>query len=154
MGHEIAHALGRHGAERIAQQRMVAVGQMAVAASISDLDPKQRMTLLALLGVGSQVGVLLPFSRSHESEADHIGLLLMAKAGYDPAEAPEFWQRMDRAASGGRRMPEFLSTHPNPATRIADLRRWQSEAEPYYRTSVHQRSRVLPGVSGSSSFFR
>jgi metalloendopeptidase OMA1, mitochondrial len=149
MGHEIAHALGRHGAERIAQQQMVAVGQTALAVSMNDMDPRQRMTLMALMGVGSQVGILLPFSRSHESEADHLGLLLMAEAGYDPAEAPEFWQRMDRATSRGGRQPEFLSTHPNPTTRVADLRRWQKEAEVFYRKSNRQPSRALPGVSGS-----
>lgn len=149
MGHEIAHALGRHGAERIAQQKMVAVGQTALAVSMNDMDPRQRMTLMALMGVGTQVGILLPFSRSHESEADHIGLLLMAEAGYDPAEAPEFWQRMERATSSGGRQPEFLSTHPSPTTRIADLRRWQKEAEAFYRKSNHQKSRLLPGVSGS-----
>jgi predicted Zn-dependent protease len=146
MGHEIGHALARHGAERISQERIIQVGQTAVAFSLGDMDSRKRAQVIALLGAATSVGLKLPFSRSHESEADHIGLLLMARAGYDPAEAPEFWQRMQRATAGGGRPPEFLSTHPNPETRIADLRRWQPQAEMFYRTSVKQRSRPLPGV--------
>lgn len=148
MGHEIAHALGRHGAERMAQQRMVQVGQFAAAVSMKDMEPAKRASLFALMGAGSQVGILLPFSRSHESEADRIGLLLMAKAGYDPSEAPEFWERMGKATGGGKRSPEFLSTHPLPATRIADLRKWQPDAEKFYKTSKKQPSRPLSS-SGS-----
>jgi predicted Zn-dependent protease len=133
MGHEIGHALARHGAERISQQQLVTIGQTAVAVSVSEMDPKKRAAVMGALGVGSQVGVILPFSRAHESEADHIGILLMARAGFDPSEAPEFWQRMDKATVGGKRQAEFLSTHPNPATRIADLRGWLPEAEKFYQ---------------------
>jgi len=147
MGHEIGHALARHGAERIADQRMVQIGQVAVAASMSRMEPRQQAALMAAMGLGSQVGILLPFSRKHESEADHIGLLLMARAGYNPAIAPEFWQRMDKVG-GGRRQPEFMSTHPNPATRIADLRRWQPEAEKFYKESDKRPDKALPGVGG------
>ncbi len=146
MGHEIGHALARHGAERMTQQQIVAVAQQSVAFSLGDMEPEKRAAVLAAMGVGTQVGVLLPFSRSHESEADHIGLLLMARAGFDPSEAPEFWQRMERAASG-RRQPEFLSTHPNPATRIADLRKWLPGAEKLYEAvprSERQKVRRLP----------
>jgi predicted Zn-dependent protease len=137
MGHEIGHALAHHGAERMAQQQMVAIGQMALASSMDRLDPAHRAQLLGLLGAGSQVGILLPFSRSHESEADHIGLLLMAAAGYDPNEAAVFWQRMEKSARGGT--PEFLSTHPSHQRRERDLRAWVNEALPLYRASTRQK---------------
>jgi predicted Zn-dependent protease len=150
MGHEIGHALARHGAERMAQQQLVAIGQQAVAYSFGNLRPDQQRQLLAVLGVGTQVGVLLPFSRKHESEADHIGILLMAKAGYDPAEAPAFWERMKQATSGSGRTPEFLSTHPDPAHRIADLRGWMPEAEKFYERSDKHKNRPLP-LGGASS---
>lgn len=145
LGHEIAHALARHGAERMAQHQMVSIGQQALAASLGGLDPQQYRQVMGLLGAGATVGILLPFSRDHESEADHIGLLLMAKAGYDPVVAPEFWQRMKKATERGQRQPEFLSTHPSPDTRINDLRnKWMNEADKLYKTSDKQPSRKLP----------
>src|SRR5262249_7308555 len=101
LGHEIGHALARHGAERMAQQELVQVGQVAVASSLGSLDPQKQQLILGVLGAGAQVGVLLPFSREHESEADHIGIILMAAAGYDPDEAPRFWVRMTEASKGG-----------------------------------------------------
>jgi predicted Zn-dependent protease len=91
LGHEIGHALARHSAERMAQEQLVRLGQAAVATSIGDLDPQQQRQVMAVLGAGSNVGILLPFSRKHESEADHIGLILMAAAGYEPAEDPSLW---------------------------------------------------------------
>lgn len=133
LGHEIGHALARHSAERMAQEQLVRLGQVAVAGSIGDLSPDQQRQVLAVMGAGSQFGVLLPFSRKHESEADHIGLILMAAAGYDPREAPRFWERMQR--SGGARNPEFLSTHPSPEHRMRDLQGWASEAMPFYEQS-------------------
>jgi predicted Zn-dependent protease len=133
LGHEIGHALARHSAERMAQEQLVRLGQVAVAGSIGDLSPDQQRQVMAVLGAGSQVGVLLPFSRKHESEADHIGLILMAAAGYDPREAPRFWERMQRAGSG--RSPEFLSTHPNPEHRMRDLQGWVNDALPLYEHS-------------------
>jgi predicted Zn-dependent protease len=142
LGHEIGHALAHHGAERMAQEQMVQIAQTAVAVSLSDSDDATRAKILAVLGVGSQVGILLPFSRKHESEADHIGLLLMAQAGYDPAEAVSFWERMARASKGGG--PTFLSTHPSHETRIEDLRRLQEEAQPIYAHSQKQRPAKLP----------
>lgn len=131
LGHEIGHALAHHGAERIAQQELVQIGQVAAAQSIDNLSLSQRQELMALLGAGSQVGVLLPFSRKHESEADHIGLLLMSAAGYDPAQAIDFWQRMEEQAKGGK--SEFLSTHPSHEHRIRDLQSWMDEAQQIYQ---------------------
>jgi predicted Zn-dependent protease len=137
MGHEVAHALARHGNERISQALLAECGTEAASILVGKLLSKEdaRLTELAhtALGVGVQVGAILPFSRAHESEADHIGLILMAKAGYDPREAPAFWERM--LAAGSDRAPEFLSTHPDPANRIEALKGWIPEALPHYEAA-------------------
>jgi len=143
LGHEISHALARHSAERMAQEKLVRLGESAVASSIGDLSPDSQRQVMAVLGAGSNVGILLPFSRRHESEADHIGLILMAAAGYDPAEATRFWERMSHI--GGGRQPEFMSTHPGPEHRSRDLQNWLGDALPFYRGSQKQNgSRALP----------
>lgn len=126
MGHEIAHALMRHGGERMAQQKLVQMGSIAASMSTGDMDPGQRQMVMAAIGAGTQYGVLLPFSRSHESEADHVGLLLTAAACFDPREAPKMWERM--AAAGNQKPPEFMSTHPAEGTRIQQLNAWMPEA--------------------------
>jgi len=131
MGHEIAHAIARHGGERMTDQLAVQVGGVGLEVLLKEKSPATRNVVLAAYGVGSQVGVLLPFSRNQESEADRIGLIYMAKAGYDPREAIEFWKRMS-AASGGQAPPEWLSTHPSHGTRIEDLERLIPEAMKYY----------------------
>jgi guanyl-specific ribonuclease Sa len=149
MGHEIGHALAHHGAERMAQQKMVQIAETSAAGAISDMDPQKRLQILGLMGVGGKFGLLLPFSRKHESEADRIGLLLMAVSGRDPHAAVEFWKRMGQA-SRGRKPPEFMSTHPSDQRRIEDLERLMSEAMPFYeRASPHIPDRKLPlnGVS-------
>ena len=114
MGHEIAHALLRHGAQRMAQQRLSQIGQAAGA--FSGMDPQQQEMVMAAMGYG----YLLPYARKHETEADEVGLMLAAAACFDPREAVPLWERMGQA-SGGQAPPEFASTHPNPGTRIANL---------------------------------
>ncbi len=118
MGHEVAHALGNHGQQRMSAALLQQLG--AVAGNVAINDPESREIFNQAYGIGSTVGVMLPFSRSHETESDKIGLLLMAIAGYNPDEAAELWKRM-KANSGGQAPPEFLSTHPSNETRIANL---------------------------------
>ena len=127
MGHEIAHAILRHGAERMAQQKLVQIGSVAAGMSTSDMDPRQRQMVMAAIGVGTQYGVMLPFSRNHESEADYVGLMLASAACFDPAESIGLWQRMG-ANSAGKAPPEFMSTHPSSDTRIQQLQGWMDEA--------------------------
>ena len=125
MGHEVAHALADHGAQRMSAGTLQQIG--AVAGNIAIQDPEKRNMFNQAYGVGSQLGVMLPFSRSHETEADRIGLQIMAIAGYDPYEAAELWKRM-KAQSGGQAPPEFMSTHPSNDTRINNLTAWAPEA--------------------------
>ncbi|MBM3768574.1 MAG: M48 family metallopeptidase, partial [Acidobacteria bacterium] len=127
MGHEIAHAIARHGAERMAQQKLMQIGQMAVGVSVSDMDINQQRAIMGALGLGAQFGIMLPFSRDHESEADYMGLIYVARACFDPTEAPKLWERMGQA-SGGRGTAEFMSTHPSHATRIKQFQEWMPEA--------------------------
>jgi len=123
MGHEIAHALLRHGAQRMSQQKLTQIGQMAGAAG--GLDPQQQQMVMAAMGYG----YLLPYARSHETQADEVGLMLAAAACYDPNEAIGLWERM--SASGGEAPPEFASTHPNPGTRIQTLQALMPRAMEY-----------------------
>lgn len=122
MGHEVAHALSNHGAQRMSASQVQQLGAVGVAVAASGKSPETQNILQQAYGIGSQVGVMLPFSRSHETEADEIGLTLMAVAGYNPDKAIEFWQRMS-AQGGGGGTPEFLSTHPSDATRIANIKK-------------------------------
>lgn len=132
MGHEIAHALARHGAERMSQEMGAqAIGQI-LALGVGKVSPGLHDEFLKVYGLGASVGVLMPWGRSQESEADQIGLTLMAKAGYDPAAAIAFWERMSKVA--GDKPPEFLSTHPSDQTRIAQIKAWLPEASSYYRS--------------------
>ena len=130
MAHEIAHAIANHGNERMSQQMVVEMGGVALSEALRY--KKEETTQLALLafGVGTQLGVMLPYSRKHESEADEMGLYFMAMAGYDPREAPLLWERMQQTGSGGT--PEFLSTHPNPQSRINQLNKIMPKALEYY----------------------
>jgi predicted Zn-dependent protease len=150
MGHEIGHALAHHGAERMAQQQMIQIAQNSAAGALSDMDIQQQRQILGVLGVGGKFGVLLPFSRKHESEADRIGLLLMATAGRDPHEAIKFWQRMEKMSGGGR-TPELMSTHPSHERRIQDLESLLPEAMPFYERAPEKiPDRRLPLANTSS----
>lgn len=131
MGHEVAHAIAGHGAERMSQQAMAQFGQQALAIATAAESPEAQALYMTAFGLGAQFGVLLPFSRTHESEADEMGLIFMAMAGYDPREAPKFWERM--AAMGGQKLPEFMSTHPADERRIADLNAQMASALKYYK---------------------
>lgn len=133
LGHEVAHAVARHGAERVSQQLLVQTTLAGVMAALERNDPRTVQTVAALLGVGAAVGVLLPWSRAQESEADHLGLIYMARAGYHPAAARDLWLRMEEAGRGRPRPPEFLSTHPSPGTRIRQIEAWLPEALQHYR---------------------
>lgn len=126
MGHEVAHALADHGAQRMSAGMLQQIG--AVAGNVAIQDPEKRNMFNQAYGLGSTVGVMLPFSRSHETEADRIGLQIMAIAGYNPDEAAKLWQRM-KAQSGGQAPPEFLSTHPSNDTRINNLAAWAPAAK-------------------------
>jgi len=132
LGHEVAHAIARHGAERLSQDMLVQVGLAATMTALSNRDPKTVQSVGALLGAGASVGLLLPWGRSQESEADHLGLIYMAKAGYDPHAARDLWVRMAEASKGSGKPPEFLSTHPSEATRIKQIDGWLPEAMQYY----------------------
>ena len=132
LGHEIAHAIARHGGERVSQGLLVQVGLAATQVALARNDPATVQQVTALLGAGATVGLLLPWGRGQESEADHLGLIFMAKAGYHPSAARELWVRMAEAAKGRERPPEFLSTHPAEATRIRQIDGWIPEALQYY----------------------
>ena len=128
MGHEVSHALANHGAQRMSASQLQALGAVGVAVATGSQSADKQQMWQQYYGIGSQVGVMLPFSRNHESEADMIGLTLMAIAGYNPDQAVAFWSRMS-AKSGGQAPPEFLSTHPSDATRIASIKRLIPEAK-------------------------
>jgi metalloendopeptidase OMA1, mitochondrial len=130
MAHEVAHALARHGGERISQNLLIKLGQEGLNIAVASKSPEAVQAVNLGYGVATTVGVALPFNRTQEYEADHIGIILMAKAGYDPNEAPRFFERMMKAQHGSP--PEFLSTHPADEARIRQLRALIPEAMRYY----------------------
>jgi len=131
LAHEIAHALANHGNERLSQGLITELGGMALNVALKNRPEKTRQIALTAFGAGAEIGVLLPYSRRQESEADHIGLILMARAGYDPRGAIPFWQRMMKEGHGQR--PAFLSDHPADAKRIKDIENEMPEALKYYK---------------------
>ncbi len=132
MGHEIAHAVAKHGDERMSQALLAEMGGLTLSTALAKQPAQTRELYMRVFGVGVQVGALLPYSRTQESEADHLGLIFMAMAGYDPNKAVEFWQRMSQM-KGGQAPPEFLSTHPSDETRIRKIKERLPEATQYYR---------------------
>jgi predicted Zn-dependent protease len=146
MGHEVVHALARHGGERMSQgiATQIAMIGAAIGLGSSGMGSATSQAAMQALGLGAQVGVLLPFSRKHESEADYIGLLFAAEAGYDPREAVRVWERME--AAGGEQPSEFMSTHPSHGTRIKQLTEWMPEALALYEAAPKAPVADLPPV--------
>jgi len=131
LGHEIAHAIAEHGNERMSQGLVQQLGGVALSVALKDKPQLTQDLFLTAYGVGSTIGVLA-YSRTQESEADHLGLIFMAMAGYNPNQAVNFWQRMAEM-NNGEKPPEFLSTHPSDQTRINDIKNWLPEAMKYYK---------------------
>lgn len=132
MGHEIAHAVARHGNERLSQQLLVTFGAIGLEVALKEKPQETKELFMLAYGAGSTLGTLA-YSRSHESEADRLGIIFMAMAGYDPAKSIDFWKRME--AQGTSKVPEFLSTHPSNATRISELEKYLPEAQKYYQAA-------------------
>ncbi len=131
MGHEIAHAVARHGNERMSQGLITQMGGVALDVALSEKSAQTRALFSTAYGLSTTVGAILPFSRLHETEADQMGMIFMAMAGYDPREASAVWERMSSA--GGPSVPEFLSTHPSDQTRINNIKEFLPEALKYYK---------------------
>ena len=137
MSHEVAHAIARHGGERMTYQTAQNLGKSAMGMVLQKQEEQQKQIVLTAYGAASQYGVILPYSRKHELEADHIGIMLMAKAGYDPSSAPGFWERFSSAKQGEAPM-EFLSTHPSDARRASALRELLPEAMQNYEAAAQR----------------
>jgi predicted Zn-dependent protease len=137
MGHEVAHAVAHHGAERMSQAMVMQGGQQALGVAMSSSDPRWQSAAMVAYGLGGKLGVELPYDRKQESEADHIGLIYMARAGYDPKEAVAFWKRFAEynKSHGGGSTPSFLRTHPLDETRIKQLEQWLPEAQAEFAKS-------------------
>ena len=135
MGHEIAHAIADHGNERMSQGIMTQLGGVALAVAVSEKPEQTQQLWMNAFGAGAQLGVLLPFSRLHESEADHLGLIFMSIAGYNPNHAISFWRRMSEM-KGGQNPPEFISTHPSDDSRIAQIEKLLPEALKYFNAAI------------------
>jgi predicted Zn-dependent protease len=134
VGHEVGHAVAHHGAERMSQQMLQQTGGAALATGLSSTDPRLQAAATTVYGLGSQVGVMLPYSRKHESEADELGLIYMARAGYDPEAAVLFWQRFaDYNRAAGDTTPTIFRTHPTNKSRIEQIQAWLPKAKAQYK---------------------
>jgi predicted Zn-dependent protease len=145
LAHEVAHALARHGAERMSQGLVAELAATGLAVGLGGQTPGAQEAIMQAFGLGVQVGAILPFGRAQESEADHIGLILMAQAGYDPTAALEIWRRFEQTGQAGA--PEFLSTHPSYGTRISQIAEWLPEARQHFRPQSAAAVKPLPGVA-------
>ena len=133
LSHEIAHAIAEHGSERMSQALIQQLGGVALSVALQNKPEETQALWLTAYGVSTQLGLILPFSRLQESEADHLGLIFMAMAGYDPHEAIKFWENMEKM-NKNQKPPEFLSTHPSDQTRVENIKKWLPEAMKYYKT--------------------
>ncbi len=148
LGHEVAHAVARHSAEQMSRQLLANYGGQALNMATAGKSSTTQALAQQVFGLGAQYGVMLPYSRNNETEADDIGLIFAAMAGYNPQAALGFWQRM--AASGGAGVPEFMSTHPSDDTRIKNLQKKIPEAMKYYTgTAVSAPTTTVKGVKGT-----
>ena len=138
IGHEVAHALANHSGERMSQLLIAQLGGLSLSVALKEKNNTTKQLAMVAYGVGSNLAILMPYSRVHEEEADRIGLILMAKAGYDPRKAVPFWERMN-ALGGARKVPEFLSTHPTSKSRIASIKSYLPEALDYYYNEYKER---------------
>ena len=145
ISHEVAHALARHAGERLSQSTLAQVGGLGLGAALGGVGSLAGTAIMQGYSLGTQLGILLPYSRTQESEADHIGLILMAKAGYDPAQALEFWKRMI-ASEKGSKLPQFMSSHPTDASRLKELEEFLPEARKYYVAAHEAQSPPPPGT--------
>ncbi|WP_432708473.1 M48 family metallopeptidase [Pedobacter sp.] len=136
MGHEIAHAVAKHSSERASRAAAAELGGGLIGVATSGKSAGTQQMINTIYGIGAQAGAILPNSRTQELEADHLGLIFMSMAGYDPTNAVAFWQRMAAASSGSQKPPEFLSTHPADATRIAQIQRDLPEAQKYFKSTT------------------
>jgi len=136
MGHEIGHVMARHGGERMTQALAVAAGGYGVDQLAKDQDKNTRRAIMMAYGAGTTFGFVLPYSRSHESEADQMGLLYMARAGYNPKAALQVWEKMARAGEGKKTPPEWMSTHPAHTTRTAKMKSYLPYAMAQYRSAI------------------
>ena len=135
MGHEIGHAIARHGNERMSQMLLATTGGIALDVALQNKSAETRNMFMTAYGIGTTVGAILPYSRLHESEADKLGMIFMAMAGYDPHVAVGLWQRMAKATAGSGKPPEILSTHPSDQTRINGINAYMATAMKYYKKS-------------------
>jgi predicted Zn-dependent protease len=144
ISHEVAHALARHAGERLSQSMLAQAGGIGLGAALGGVGSLAGTAIMQGYSLGAQLGILLPYSRTQESEADRVGLILMAKAGYDPAQALEFWKRM-MTKDKGAKLPQFMSSHPNDASRLKELQEFLPEARKYYNPAQEAQSPPPPG---------
>jgi predicted Zn-dependent protease len=145
ISHEVAHALARHAGERLSQSTLAQAGGLGLGVALGGMGSGAGSAIMQGYSLGTQLGILLPYSRAQETEADHVGVILMAKAGYDPAQALEFWRRMMVKDKKSAKLPEFMSTHPNDASRLKELEQFLPEARKYYTPAHVAQSPPPPG---------